>query len=392
MLEFFPEKDRVIVQRLLRNGICIEDPNEEYGDVIEFLSAWKIINSKEKEFVKCSNLNDEDFAERVDLNCLGIIIVDKDDLYCPECGRPIEKLSAKEKYLQVVVHLNPVGIRNYIKCCIESIENVTALDEIEPFVFKVTRSNGRIFSIVITMYGDVCSLSRGLFFSEPTLYILPSHIEQEDRTILEDQQYMELTDFISETRDEIIKRITIAATPIDGRLNYEEIESQFDDMLERHQKRRWQFFEQEFIPALTNYLSQNPAKVQAYLEKLQRVDQTVFGEFHVPIGGAGQTDLMPVNKFSMMNQLISGNKIGDAKCHTEASLDYSDISTINLHLDRDRDNDVAVVYVANDDIRPNAWRAILDLRTDGKWKIIILQKYLLLELISEIDATHLLEL
>jgi hypothetical protein len=232
-----------------------------------------------------------------------------------------------------------------------------------------------------------------LFFAEPTLFIITSSIYDSSKTVLEERQYLELAELLSATPETISQRVELAAIPIEGRKYFSELETQFDRMLEKHKKRYWQFFEQQFVPALALHVTQHPELVQKYLDSLKRLSGTIFGEFYVPIGGAGRTDLCPINKFEMINQVFKGNAIGDAKCYRVAELTYDHISTINLHLDKDRTSTMAIVFVANDKISSTAWDTVIDLRKpDGTWKIIILPKYLLLEMINALDALKLLDM
>jgi len=211
--------------------------------------------------------------------------------------------------------------------------------------------------------------------------------------LLEERQYLELSELLSNSPELLSEKIEVAAIPIEGRKYLSETESRFDSMLERHGKRYWQFFEQEFIPNLVLHMTRHPEPMQKYLDTLRRLSGTIFGEFYVPIGGAGRTDLRPINKFVLMNQVFSGNAIGDAKCHRDAELTYDHISKVNLHLDKDRTSKMAIIIVANDKISSTAWDTVIDLRKpDGTWKIIIIPKYLLLELINAVDGEKLLDM
>ncbi|MHA2231235.1 MAG: hypothetical protein ACXAB4_01920 [Candidatus Hodarchaeales archaeon] len=393
MSTLFPEKDKGIVQRVLREGFNIVEPGEDYKEVIKYLSDHGLILIERIKLLRCTNKNDEDFLDRDVLDCPGLIPVIGKDLYCPDCGRPIGDIAKKESFERWRASINPEGINAYIGESFGSLENVEEVEQISPFVFNILQTRGSSFTLVIPPFAGVRYLSSGLFFSEPTLYILPSHIYKESRTVVEEAQYMELADLVSESQKFINERVDLAAIPIEGRRDLSDIENLFDDMLERHGERYWQFFEQEFIPAFVNHLVQNPDSAQKYLEKLQRLDGTIFGEFYVPIGGAGRPDLRSIKKFEMMNNVIGGNAIGDAKCHRESVLTYDHIETINLHLDKDPNADKAIIILANEKISSTAWDTVLDLRRrDGTWKIVIITKYLLLELINALEADKLLEL
>ena len=248
--------------------------------------------------------------------------------------------------------------------------------------------------VVVPEYAGLRYHSSSLFFSEPTLYVIACSTNKSSRTVLEEGQYLQLADFVSSPEVKVASIVQAAAVPLEGRRNLSDLEGKFDQMIARHSGNEWQFFEQSLIPELVTHLSNNPALVQRYLEKLSRLSNTVFGEFCVPIGGAGVPDLLSVNKFDLMNRLFGGNAIGEAKCYVKKTLTYRDVITVNGHLDSDPSRaDLAVIFVAGDRIASTAWRTVLRFkRNRGSWKVIIVPRYLLIELISECGAITLLDM
>lgn len=108
--------------------------------------------------------------------------------------------------------------------------------------------------VVVPRYAEIQDQSAGLFFAEPTLYVIVSPIDDPVKTVLEGTQYIGLSEILSETVDVLEERISVAATPIYGRRNLSDVEARFDGMLERHRDRRWQFFEHDFIPAFVQHV------------------------------------------------------------------------------------------------------------------------------------------
>jgi hypothetical protein len=212
-------------------------------------------------------------------------------------------------------------------------------------------------------------------------------------TPLEEAQYANLADWLSQPESVLEETIARSATEVEGRYDLGEIESRFDQMIVRHPEGDWQFFEQEFVPALLNHITSNPGVVEGYLSLLRRLSNTIFGYYHVPVGGAGQPDFIPINKFELMRQCIQGNIEGDAKCLVKSSLTNDDMADIVYHLGRSKtDARMAVVFVAGHDIASTAWTGMMEMKRGGLWRVIIIPKYLILELIAALEAGHLLDM
>ena len=133
--------------------------------------------------------------------------------------------------------------------------------------------------------------------------------------------------------------------------------------------------------------------VESYLQCLKRLDGTIWGDYYVPVGGAGQPDSIPINKFEIMNQICSGNMITDAKHYGKASLSRDDVNTIFMHLNTSVTQvNQAVIFMSSDKVVSTAWIQVAELKRNfGKWKIVIVPRYLLFELIDALKANSLLE-
>ena len=395
MSELFPELDKDLTCHILRHGIRLEGEDAIIRETLQCLQNLGIVTIQEHRYVKCAHRDDYDFLDREVLDCPGRLELDpgEEDYYCPECGQPIDDIERKAVFVEYEVTLNPDGIEGYLNQAFKSLEVVETVEKIGAAAFRAQMQEGMPLTVVMPDYAEIRHRFVGLFFAEPTLYIIASPINEPAKTAIEERQYIQLADVLSNSAAVIEEKLKIAAVPILGRRDLSEVEARFDEMIARQGDRYWQFFEQDFIPALVLHITENPALVQRYLESVRRLSGTIFGEYYVPIGGAGRTDLRPISKLEMMNQLIRGNSIGDAKCHRESTLTYKHIATVNLHLDKDPTADTAVIYVANDNIASTAWDTVMDLRKqDGTWKMIILPKYFLLELITALEATHLLDM
>jgi hypothetical protein len=396
MCELFPELDKAIVSHILRDGVRLKAEETIFSEALQCLLDLGIITTREHRYVRCAYKDDYDFLDRGVLGCPGRVDLDavEEDYYCPECGQPIGDVEQKTVFVEYEVSLSLVGIESYLDQVLKSLEIVEEVEKVGLTAFCVQMQGEMPLTVVVPEYSEIRHRFAGLFFAEPTLYIIASPINEPVKTVLDEKQYIQLADLLSMSANEVQEVLMTAAAPISGRRSLIEAEARFDEMIARHGGRAWQFFEQDFIPALILHITESPELAQQYLNTLRKLSGTIFGEYHVPIGGAGVADLRPIDKFELMNQVFAGNATGDAKCYPKSTLSYNDVITVNYHLDSDPSGaKMAIIYVAGDEIASTAWNAMMELKQPaGSWKVIILPKYLLLELINAMEATHLLNM
>lgn len=393
MSTLFPLLDKALVQHIFRNGVRVAPANQSEAVLVSTLETMGLIDVAPRHFVKCAHPEDHDYLDRLNRNCEGIIEVGRSDhaYFCLECGQPLENLASKHHFEDVKILLKPGGIIDYIRQAIASLPNVADVQALTPAAFSVTLTDGRTLTLVVLDYAEARYRFAGFYFAEPNLYVVASSINEPVKHVLEVQAYLSLADLLSQEAAWLASRLDVAAYPIPGRLELTTIEQQFNSMLAR--SNGWQYFEQQFAPALQTHMATHPALVAQYLGQLKRMSDTVLNYFAVPIGGAGRTDMRPINKFELMNELFTGNAIADAKRYVESRLEQDHVSKILLHLMTDPQRPKrAVVFLSTDQVRSSAWEAVMQLRNnEGYWKIIVLTKYMLLELLAQLEAIYLLK-
>ena len=319
----------------------------------------------------------------------------EDTVDCPACGRYIEDLSEKQVFVEHEISLNITGVLNYAKEALSNISSMVSVHEVKKGVYEVEFQNTlRLMIVMPEICSDLEYRSRGLFFAEPCAYLTISSLHCDIHTVLEQNQHLKLSDLLCESASSIEEFLKLAVVPIVKRRYFGDISDRFDVMMERHKSRGWQFFEQDFIHNLLKHISGNPALTESYLQCLKRLDGTIWGEYYVPVGGAGQPDSIPINKFEMMNQICSGSMIADAKYYGKSSLSSDDVNTIFMHL---HTNVVqakqAVIFMSSDQVVSTVWTRLAELkRNQGRWEIIVVPRYLLFELIDAIKADVLLDM
>jgi hypothetical protein len=406
MCGLFPELPRNIVRHLLRDGLTVNREDVQSREVLDCLCDLDIVTIREHVYVQCACRDDYDFLDRDDLKCKGRVEVVPivEDYYCPECGQPIGDISRKTRFVECEVKLDSEGVERYLLSALGSLKSVQDAELVGPAAYSVVTAGGMQLKVVIP---DITPAFRtqdqlrqrtqvqsaGFVFSEPTLYVIASPINECPRTALEEGQYIGLTNLLSEPKEALEEIISLAATSIQGRYDLREIESRFEEMIARHSSRDWQFFEQEFVPALLHHISTSPELVEKYLRLLRRLSSAIFGYYHVPVGGAGQPDFVSIDKFELMRQVFQGGIEGDAKCYIRSTLSDGDMAKIAYHLDRSKtEATMAVVFMAGHDVASTAWTGMMEMKRKGRWRVVIVPKYLILELIAALEADHLLDI
>lgn len=391
--ELFPALDNALVRRLLRDGVRVDRSRSVDYAAVLILERLGLIRVRLRQFVRCAYRKDLDFSEIPDPECEGTIEIEDDEhaLFCPDCGRPIENMTSKHHFEEVKVALNPDGILEYVGQAMANLSNVTSVSSLGYGTFSLLLADDRRLKLVVLDFAAARDRFAGLYFAEPYLYVVVSELNDPVKHVLEAQGYLQLADILSRDATWLGGQVDVAAYPIPDRVELEPIEQQFEAMLARRDG--WQYFEQQFAPALQAHITEHPALVARYLGQLKRFSGTVLNYFTVPIGGAGRTDMRPINKLELMNEVFSGDAIADAKRYVRTTLEQDHISKILLHLETDPQRPSrAVVFLSTDQVRSSAWEAVMQLRNNnGYWKIIVLTKYMLLELLTQMDAIHLLQ-
>lgn len=234
MSTLFPELNRKIVEHILRNGVRIREEALPYTEVLEHLRDVRILTSEEHTYVRCAYQGDYDYLDRPDLNCDGRIEISSGDEECPACGMPIGDVEQKSRFVEHEIRLNPAGIEQYLEKALSALDVVQSVEAVGPHAYRVELQNGCFLNVVVPEYTEIRHLSAGLFFDEPTLYIIASAINEPTTTVIEERQYMLLADLLSSPMDMIMEALQIAAIPFDSRRELAELEERFDQWFRTH--------------------------------------------------------------------------------------------------------------------------------------------------------------
>lgn len=385
--------DKSQICHVLRNGIRIDATDPDATEMTSKLEALGLMRLQRRRYVRCVYQLDSDYKDLEDRDCEGIIELAEPGLayVCPNCGRPMDRIASKTVFEDVRISLISEGIVKYVR---QSIELLAIVDQLEPVGYAAANArlkDGRVLTLTVIDFAEARYRYAGQYFAEPYLQVVASPLNEPVKHIFEEANYIELADLLSQDEAWLTERVDLAAYPIRDRPELTELQTLFDNMLSRGDG--WQYFEQRFVPSFYAHVDQHPTLVDRYLRQLQRRDDTVLGYFTVPIGGAGRTDLRHISKLKLMNELFRGNAIADAKRYVKSKLEQDHVSKIVLHLTTDPTRPrSAIIFLSTDEVRSSAWERVMQIKLiEGYWRLIVLTKYMVLELLAVLEASHLLQ-
>lgn len=393
--ESFPEMNRKHLKLILRDGATLDGADDLLIEDAKKLEQLNLIHTKRRDYTLCVNQYDTDYhrLKHEARNCLGEIPTEQDE--CPVCGRQIENQNQKQRFTVFNVNISWEGIELYINNIFYSIPEVVSTISSDGGIYHITLNNGQSINLILLepktpMEGRY----RGIYYSDNCIYIYCRIYDRPVTDILNEKMVMWLGDFLSQSCEDIASRLLIASGLAQNEhlLRYEEYDRLFEIYVTGV---TWQNFEKQFVPKLINHIINNPLKLQDYLHHLHALNNTMLGSFPVSIGGAGKTDSRLIEKFSYMQTVFKPNNIMDAKrYHGRTQLRSADIIGVNDHLTMlgREANASAIIFTSTDNIHSTAWAKICEYKdTNGYWRIAIIPKPLILELLAFFDAIDLIK-
>jgi len=397
---YFPEIDAEgAVRRMLRSGRAIEE-EQVSSEVRDELLDLGLIDVKEVEYIVCADPNHKVDDWHPNPSCREEIRYKGPGKMheCDACGNVVAEIEEdRPVYRRYIFNRKPEGILVYLKNALSVLSNVESTAKAGLGAVNVKLDQGNELVVVLPKWAEQEFLSRGPFFSDPTLYV---HVDRINRmpTVLEETTHVHLSDLLVCSKGWLEDQLEVASTPIPARSSLKHLVERFDTVVERHVDpnvtlQQGDFFEY-FSRDLLNHLKNHPEKTDDYLRSLRRIRGTAFGEMHIKVGGSGNTDIIPVDRYEIFNQLCEGSFIADAKCKLSSGLTKDDVLTVNGHLTTNHwGADHAVIILASEEIADNAWDFVAEARRNngGRWKIMLIPKFALIELIHAVDAEYLFE-
>lgn len=396
----FPEiEDEQAVRQMLRDKLTT-DAQHVNSTVKNQLEDLGLIEVEESRYLICADPDyrisnwhpDRTCREKISFEGRGAVHE------CDTCGNSLHGVEEdRPVYAKYTFRQRPEEIFDYLK---EELSGLQMVEEVEvggKGALDLDLSSDQQLAVVIPEWAEQQYLMRGPFFSDPTLYVHAGRL-RELPTVLEKARHIHLTDLLTSSPNWIAECMETAATPIPDRPSLCELIRQFDEVVKRHVDpnvtlQQGTFFEY-FCRDLLNHLIMHPEKMEAYVRTLDRLRGTVYDNMPIQVGGAGNTDIIPVSRYEVMRQLCEGPFIADAKCKLSSNLTMNDVLTVNGHLTTNEwDAEHAVIILVGEKVADNAWNFIAKARRNNgrRWEIMLIPKFALLELIHAVDAKHLLK-
>lgn len=391
----FPELTPDALKTVLRNDARVDTGDQLSLETAEALEELGLIRLSLREYTRCVNDVDPDYHQLSPEQrlCDGEIDVQQD--VCPVCGRQVEDQSAKQRFGVVYIRFLPQGIAEYVEDALRHIPAVRSVDRAGENSVSANLDNGRTLRVILlNPAAGLRERYGGIYFGGAHLFVYYAIYEKPLTNLLNENAVIWLGDFLSCPERYVRERLLLATAPsqVADRITLEECDQQFTAYVDRTS---WQDFEKRFVPRLLDRIMQGPQKLQDYLHDLQALDNSILGAFPVSIGGAGQTDIRLISKYEIMSAVFHPNNIGDAKRYSAASTVTSDdVRDVLNHLNQipQVNQGSAIIFASTDEVQSGAWANICRYRdVHGYWQIVILPKYLILELLAVFDALDLIQ-
>lgn len=169
-----PANDPGIMERLLRDGWSMADPDQGVADAADRLEGLGLVHITRREFVLCSNPRDDDFPPPV-RHCQGrILLLDGldeggDEFRCPECERPVYPLlDNKHTHRDVRTHLDPAGVITFVR---QELETLGPVRQMADGVLRVEVDGQELLVCLLEICSDPRYLAREHARLHPTLFI-----------------------------------------------------------------------------------------------------------------------------------------------------------------------------------------------------------------------------
>lgn len=157
-----------------------------------------------------------------------------------------------------------------------------------------------------------------------------------------------------------------------------QLEKEFDTAI---QKMSYVEFE-KFCTDLLNQLKTKQKELSRFYNYLGLRKNTIVNSKIIRMGGAGNPDFIILNLLDYLESAFRPEKSGDAKRYIKSRLTIEEYSKAIMMHAKGRDT---LFIVSSNDIQLEIWKHIIDSRSDGRFPYVVLDKDLILTLISALQ-------
>jgi hypothetical protein len=214
MSKLFPQLDRRLTRRLLRNGMRVSSHQTDLRQAAAILENLGLITMTRRQYLKCVNQTDDDYLDVVDPDCEGIIELDVGPYTCPNCGRPIEYPGVeKEVFEDLRITLRREGIADYLFEALGALDIVATSEQIDQKAAKAVLSDGRALIVPIVDYAGPGWRASDADAQKIHVYVIASPINRPGPEYRERAYHLELADILFNDQAWLTAFLDIAAQP-----------------------------------------------------------------------------------------------------------------------------------------------------------------------------------
>jgi hypothetical protein len=377
------------VDTLLSRGRIIY-PSDPSFIVAESMQRCGVIHLREIKFVHCSNEQDPDFdqLEEGQIDCDGELVLTKaieseGRGLCPVCNRliSIEGKTRLAKFETVVDHDRVLRFALDL-----SKEVLNGLAETsDRGVWQGFFKGSEVRVCVIDLCDSDIYFSWPRLFSTPVLFIVVDSKRLDYRQLPDDMILISLGQLLTSMNpakmleSELIDLIEVSEENKLEKPDFNEISKKLDDFLVKLTPQKFELF----INSFAKKLSEDKELLLRYKRKLKRMSSSILGALVRKIGGTGHEDVMVEPKYAYLDNLFKGSNTFEMKRYS-GTLEIRDLRELMDFCQREGTD--GVLFTSTSKVRSTVWATIRQIKnTEGRWKYIVIDRQLLLELLCELE-------
>jgi hypothetical protein len=382
------------INRLFRSGRLVYPESEEFK-IAKALEGKKLIALHEEQFVKCVREGDDDFQELEDtqLDCWGYIVVTSPVVsagegFCPECGRRVG-LQRKKIFNRYRIVTDIPGVVTYFRGILGEIAG--QCDDGETYgVLLCNYAGERIRTCIVDICESDFYFSWSSISSSPILYVLIDPLKGDATEDTDSRVQLSIAELLlNDVPTKLVQQKLLSAVEIAKDRNtlfrsIDELESDFESFLGHLTPTDFE----AFITKFADRARSNPQSLESYERKLNRLRDSLLGAIVRQIGGTGNEDAMVEPKYEYLQPFFSSKSTYEMKKYS-GTVELSDLRELLDHcLTANTDG---IIYTSGNLVRGTVWNRIRRIKNnEQKWRFIVIDRNLLLELLCELRLTNLI--
>lgn len=353
---------------MIRDNYEIEEHEEE-----------ELAKAKEFEKLGLMNLQEEIYVKCVSKDCKNKIGLTQRNIFEVECPSCQTVFHPKRTSYSIKQKLNEEGIFSYI---IGKLDRYKPQRNVNENVIEI-EFDGKKGKVVLL---DYC-LNTFLFEPKTDDFLLRIVVDAvKTRALKGTEQHKFCTlEQVVEKEVNLEKAIESLFAETKISISLEDIAhyNKFIENLDKAGKKL-----ENFVESLTNYIQANRKIVNKFMLSLEKDKGTIWGAKVVKLTGPSQTDLVQIPLYSYLEELLKSNKNYECKSWIGSHLKPDSFGSSFVHAQQLGKKGINLIVIAQK-ISPEVWSTAIA-SMNQSFKIILIDKYILLRILDGIDGFKLL--